>query len=912
MSQTTLPESRVCGLGRIPPRYARIVALLSCAWILLILALGARMAYQSARDSINALVSLSTPDVAGAALANGVSDSPLLYAAAALVMYGAVVVAIVLCQVFQPRLTIALAFLVPISLFVLAVIISRTAIAALAACAMLATSWTTGDMALRLLRTPTSDVHAGAMTTVRIALGLGCMGTAVLILGSFNGISLVPIASLALLLNLMWVALSWRNLGTLKSQSSGLLEKLPRLDWFELILTALTAAFFLFAALATLTPESLLTASDSVRQHLPQAREIWQDHAVLFYPYMESFSASVLGASLNAVAYGLGGVTTVRIFQVLVSLCCLIAIAGLGATLAGRLAGIASAACFSAMPLVLWLTGHAYPDLLAVLFICASAQCALYWQRDGHRVWLIISGTLAGFSLATKQISALVVVALLIALAISARPGASISERVQAPLLLALACLVATTPWFVRSAIFTGTFPLLGTLLAQLNNASVSGIFSEGAPTDATTVGPSGAIADVMQGGVARTLPGIVRGPWDLTFHGAYSNWRIVRYGEFGLLLLMFLPLVFLHLCSRRVVLLAITASMTYVGWVFTIQVPRHLLPGLALLSVLAGIALADASKDRFRSLRLPSGRLVQMAAIAGLALTPFFFLPNTATFFPITVLTGATSPEDYLARVDPATAALKAATALLPADTPVAYIGEWQGDRTSTEAQLIFLGTYTTDTQYSLDTHVGDSPEVILANFERAGIHYFIWDRADTRPQDVDTTLLSGDFLLRYTTILGGDDGVYLFAIQPDGVADPTSQANMLQDPAFASLREPKNVWNGSKRDLADTGELQPKRQMPVSQRVEVASGQPYLLVLQGSCNAPTDQSRVALTWLDASGNELGTTTDHLALGTNSNSALMWRIAPQNAAAVDVGISTAAGTPCLVTNIGMYPYGAS
>ncbi|MDQ2654170.1 MAG: glycosyltransferase family 39 protein, partial [Chloroflexota bacterium] len=695
------------------------------------------------------------------------------------------------------------------------------------------------------------------------------------------------------------------------SRSPGSPGMMPRLDWFELILMALTAAFFLFAALATLTPESIFTASDSVRQHLPQAREIWQDHAVLFYPYMESFSASVLGASLNAVAYGLGGITTVRILQVLVSLCCLIAIAGLGATLGGRLAGIASAACFSAMPLVLWLTGHAYPDLLAVLFICASVQCAMWWQHDGYRSRLIISGALAGFSLVTKQISALIFVAFLIALAISARPGATIGERFQATLLVAFACLIVTFPWFLRSAILTGTFPLLGTLLAQLNNLSGSGILGGVTPPDATLATPADVIADVAQGGVARSLPGIVRGPWDLTFHGAYASWRSVRYGEFGILLLMFLPLIFLHLCSRGVVLIAITASISFVGWVFTIQVPRHLLPGLALLSVLAGIALAAASSERLNASRIPTGRLVQVAAIAGFALTPLFFLPNTSTFFPITVLTGATSPQDYLARVDPATAALKAATALLPADTPVAYIGEWQGDRTLTEAQLVFLGTYTTDTHYSLDTHVGDSPDLILGNFERAGIRYFIWDRGDTRPQDVETTLLSGDFLLRYTTILGGDNGVYLYAFHPDGVADPRLHENMLEDPAFASLLEPGNVWNGSKRDLSDTGVLEPRRQMPVSQRVEVAPGQPYLLVLEGSCSSPTDQARVSLTWLDANDGVLGATSDTMALGTSTNSALMWRVAPDEAASVDVGISTAAGTPCLVTRIGMYAYGA-
>ncbi|MDQ2654988.1 MAG: hypothetical protein M3Z20_18305, partial [Chloroflexota bacterium] len=246
-----------CGFARLPSRYARIIGLLFCGWILLVLVFGARMAYQSARDSIIALSSVGSPGQAGVALANGVSDSPLAYAAVALVIYAVVVLAIVVCQVFRPRLAVALAFLVPLAIFVLAIIVSRTVAAALAACAIVVTSWTAGDGVLRLLRAPTAHVHVGAMTSLRIAMGLGCMGTAVLILGSFDGISLRPIVILALLVNLTWVAMHWRDVGNLFSRSPGSPGMMPRLDWFELILMALTAAFFLFAALATLTPESI-------------------------------------------------------------------------------------------------------------------------------------------------------------------------------------------------------------------------------------------------------------------------------------------------------------------------------------------------------------------------------------------------------------------------------------------------------------------------------------------------------------------------------------------------------------------------------------------------------------------------------------------------------------------------------
>lgn len=910
MSQAELRSKMSCELTRLPLTLARIATLAFCGWMLIVLALGGRMAYQSISESLSALDSARSTDLVAALLAPASPEPAITFAIAALAIYSVVFVTIVLSRIFRPNLTAVIAFLVPVAIFALAVAASGAMHPALAACAIFATSWTAGDLVLRLFKVPTTRNLLGE-AAIRISLGLGCLGTAILILGSFNGISLAPIVMMMLLVNLAWVVSTWPISGGTLSRNLPSELRAPPLSWFESILLALSAAFFVFAALAALTPGTILTASDSVRQHLPLAREIWQNHALLVFPGIEPGSASVLGASLNAVAFGLGGAPATGIFQVLVSFGCIIAIAGLGVTLAGRLAGIAGAAIFSAMPLVLWLSGHVYPDLLAVLFICSAAQCAINWQRDGRYSWLIISGAFAGFSLATKQISAVVVVALFIGLVIAARPGATVVDRLRAGLCISLACLIAIVPWFIRSTILTGTFPLLGTILTQVSIVPELGTISEAMAPDASPAAPLSNLAETFSGGVTRTLPGIIAGPWDLTFHGAFSNWQSVRHGEFGILLLMFLPLVLVNLCSRGTVLIAITACISFVGWVFTIQVPRHLLPSLALLAVLAGISVANVSKGQLASLRLLPGRLAQVCAIAGLALTPLYFLPNITTGFPISVVTGATSPEDYVARVDPATEALRAATAQLPADTLVGYIGEWLGAQSSTEVRLFYLGSYSPNPGHTLDSVVGDSPETILEYFAAWGIENFIWDRPDTRPQDVESTLLSGDFLLHYTTILGGDNGIYLFALHPSGVPDPTSGTNLLQDPAFASLRKTGNVWNGSRRDLSESGVLQPRRQTPVSQRVAVEPGQQYLLVLEGSCDSVRNGTRVSLTWLDDNGRILSTTADDLPFGTRLNSALMWRVAPEEATAAEVSISTAAGAPCQVRKIGMYPYGA-
>jgi hypothetical protein len=906
MTQSDFTATLKCGTGRLPSIRRQIVCLALGVWILVVLVLGSRLAYQSVIQTLSALTgpaSTNRADLPGSGI---LPESPVTFAAAALLTYLAVFLSILATRRIRPSLTLALSFLGPAVIYFLAVLTSGAIPSALAACVLVAGAWMAGDLLLRVLRIPIARVPLAAGTSLRVALGFGCISTATLLLGSVNSIAFVPVSLLLLTISATWAWQHRRALTGIPRSNSSIKELAASVSWFETLLLASSAALVTFAALASLTPESILTGSDSVRQHLPQAREIWQDHAVLVYPTIETPSASVLGASLNAVAYGLGGFTAVRILQTIASVCCLLAIAGLGATLCNRLAGIAAAACFSTIPLVLWLTGHAYPDVFAVLFICVSVQCAILWQQEGRGKWLLISGMAAGFCLATKQISAVYVIAIVIALAITARPGVSLVERCQAITLFATAGVLATVPWLVRSAILTGTFPLIDTITRQLANVPGPGVLNNSLSKLPVSVEPTGS-TEVFPGGVTRSFAGLIAGPWDLTFKGPVSNFRVVRYGEFGILLLMLLPLIASKLRSRSLIFIAITALISYVGWVFTIQVPRHLLPSLALLSVLAGVSIAHVADYRGNSARNLFGQSVKTATLVGVAMTPLFLLPNVTTSFPVSVIVGATSEDAYLARVDPATAALRAATALLPPDTRVGYIGQWQGAQSETEARLVYLGQFSANGNDSLDTQIGDTPETILANLDQLGIQYLIWDRPDTRPQDIESTLLSGDFLLKYTRVLGGDDGVYLFALDPDGVESPTSRDNLLQDPGFATLRKPENVWNGTKRDVSDAGGLRPRRQVPVTQRVAVTPATPFLIVLTGACTSVADYTRVTLTWLDAKEEIIDVTTDFIASGTKSNSTLMWRVSPENAEAADLSITTAAGSPCQISSIGMY-----
>ncbi|MCA9876153.1 MAG: glycosyltransferase family 39 protein, partial [Thermomicrobiales bacterium] len=570
-------------------------------------------------------------------------------------------------------------------------------------------------------------------------------------------------------------------------------------------------------------------------------------------------------------------------------------------------AGIVGAAIFSTMPITLWISSHTYPDLLAVLFLCAALVCLLSWQANGYTSLLVLAGVLAGFCVVTKQIAALYLVAMLAALALTARPNAAARGRLLTLLVFGMATTVTVAPWFLRSLLVYGSFPLLGTIMRQASEAP--GLRDLAVHTPVLTVGDLATVnaVETRTGGVDNSWLGILTSPWQLTFEGAPQHLQVVRHGEFGIALLMMLPLVLLTLCSRGALLVGLTAAISTFGWTFTIQAPRHVLPSFALASVLAGVAGAQVVASPQGSPEAQLGRVVRVGLIGALGLTPLFFLPNLATSFPVSVLVGSESPEHYLARIDPAYTALTAATDRLPPDTRVGYFGQWQGAQAQTEARLFYFGQYAPDPSVSLDTQSGATSEALFQWFDGWDLRYFIWDRPDTRPQDIDTLLLSGDFLLTHTTILDGADGVYLFEFHPEGVPDPRDQPNLLSDPTFSTLGGKSSPWTGRKRDLSPEGFLEPRRQMETLQQASVTPEASYIVTVTGRCTSTLDRVGIAMGWQRADGSIISATTDTVALGTKVNTAFVWAVAPAYATAVEIGFTTASGTPCQIAEAGLF-----
>lgn len=850
---------------------------------------------ERARDeeSIVTIIPLGLGALAGAPE----SSDTLRMAAAAAIIVLATLAATLVTRFFRPALTLPVAFASG-GLTLLSAAASTGSLSALPVpAAMIAFAWLCGNVALHRLspRSTAPIVHIPLAT----AIGLGLVGTFLLLLATVSMLNTATVAAGAMLVTGALTTLDRHRLraGALQVRA----WQPATLTWFEAAAVGLAAGIVSFAMLGAFVPEIMRTASDAMRQHLPIAREIWQTGSVPEFAQLFASRQPIQGHLVFAVAYGLGGVTAAKLLQACIGLVAVVAVGGIGWLGGGRAAAVASAAIFATIPLGMWLLGHLYADSIAILFTATATVGVLLWQRTNVLAWLIVAGALLGFGFATKVAIALVIAAVAAGIFLIGRSRWHWRERVMAVLALCAGALVAV-PWLLRSYAIVGGVPGL-----EMMANRVLRLFERSSPASTTVSMVSTAAAH--DAGIGSTPLDLLLGPWTLTFDGAPRYYRVILEGEFGLALLLLLPLAFLGPRNRSTLFLAFTIAFTYLGWVLSDQVSRHLLPTLALASALAGIGVAAVLAPGADRPRQAIGAVARAGLLLCMLASLFYFLPARAAFLPVDLILGRQTAAEYVSTNEWAIAALAAADARLPPDTRVGYISLWEGPQAYTGARLVFLGAYSPDDSTMLNKQLGTSLEEVLVSLERLDVRYFIWDRQNTRPADWQSTLLSGEFLQQHTRILAGDRDAYLFEVLPDGgqfwgIAHPE---NLLDEPDFRRIRGEKSAWTVSGRVSKNDGALVLRQDAKVTQRVPVHAGEPYLLVADLRCPDPGLRTSIELHWLDENGSTLEAAKERVQPGATFNSQFLWRNAPDNAAFASVELGGGGGARCEFAEIGLF-----
>lgn len=261
----------------------------------------------------------------------------------------------------------------------------------------------------------------------------------------------------------------------------------------------------------------------------------------------------------------------------------LLGTACLGRRIGDSRTGLLAAAVLALTPCLGLLAVVPKNDLALALFELAAFIAWCRWFLDGDRSALLPAGIFAGFACGTKYAGIYFLVALGLATAVLAlrRGGLKRLPVFQSIFLAGILALAIFSPWWGRNLVLTGN-PVYPTL---------QGLFPSG-----EHLNRQGNRISIEKGG--RTdLGGLLRAPWDMTFHPAEFRF-FSQIGPFYLALL--LPLIYSSRLRREIPLILFTALFAFLFWWVTRPNTRYLLGILALLAAgSAGVLLRLPARNR-------------------------------------------------------------------------------------------------------------------------------------------------------------------------------------------------------------------------------------------------------------------------------------------------------------------------
>lgn len=404
--------------------------------------------------------------------------------------------------------------------------------------------------------------------TVSVLLGFLLVATAAFGLGLFGILRPLPLGVATGTVVAAGGMVLWRRRAShFPGVRSGRVHPLPMIGAFA-VLVLLTAL--------TLYPPTLF---DATHYHLPYATVFAESGSL---PFIEELRFPIF-PQLQEVLFSLGilvaGETAPRALELLLTVLSVLAVYSLAAGRRGRWAGGAAAALWLGCPAVVYYGTAAFVDVGTAAFVVAAAVCL-----DRHRSktegsqpdrWLVLAGMLLGGAAASKYLALAFIP--LFAVEVALR-----THRVRPVAWLVVGATIVAAPWYVRIAWWTGNpvFPLLPEIF--------------GASEWAVGPAPLPSWNEVFRLPVTLTLDrGQAWGP------PPFNGW-----------LLALSPLLLVPGALRRSRLGGVlaVASAYFVPWLLWAREPRFLLPAVALVCGVMGVALGQAiPRMTWKSLRLSS-----------------------------------------------------------------------------------------------------------------------------------------------------------------------------------------------------------------------------------------------------------------------------------------------------------------
>ena len=340
-----------------------------------------------------------------------------------------------------------------------------------------------------------------------------------------------------------------------------------------------------------------LTYHLSVPERYLWAHQIWFSRFSLY----SAFPLNV--EMLYALGLGLSGTAACKLINLQLGLLALWTLALITRRASPRAAALA-VAIVVADPLFTWELGVAYSDTGGLLFALLAAQALVDALPALDRRALMRLALFGGACVAVRVPALLVPVALAVVLAVGARARGARAVA-GAVALVAAGVVAAMAPWWLRNAVFTG-------------NPFAPALQRGPAPYfDPRVLAQMFAFSRSI--GIGHGLGALARLPWTLfvtsspgAYHGGFG-FEVGPLYFVALVAALAVPAVRRHATFGP---LLGAAGLLAIGWFFTSQEARYLLPALVFAAAAGGAALDALGTTRVRR------ALVWSLPLAGVALT--------------------------------------------------------------------------------------------------------------------------------------------------------------------------------------------------------------------------------------------------------------------------------------------------
>jgi len=446
------------------------------------------------------------------------------------------------------------------------------------------------------------------------------------------------------------------------------------------------AVFFAFLAATALvgvwTPPTLNLEWDSLAYHLADPKLYLQAHRIYYLPWETHSNFAFTGEMWYLYALLIrgteDGVPLAKLFHFACGVGASLAVYAFGARHLTPKIGQIAMLLFASTPLVLWEAGTAYVDLAPTFFTMLTLLAVANGIADRDERSLRLGAILMGLTLSTKATSlstlALIALGLLFWRLRILRQVPKVG--ISAVAVWCLLALVVGSPWYVKSAVYTGNpvypffYHLFGGRYWNVGNS---------AQYDASNAnfGVGTNLIDVHSAAQA------ILSPWNLTMYlvpgHLLPNIAFRPFNDFQTPLVSLSPVLlaalFFPAFSGRpitpaaVKALSLFGLLTWLFWFVTMQYARYLLPLIPVLSLLSAWVLVQAVSSR-----TISGYALSALGVCSLAWTGYVGASLLRLEAPVAL--GVQSRAAYLAQNEPTYAAMQFVNTHLSPDSKLVFYG--------------------------------------------------------------------------------------------------------------------------------------------------------------------------------------------------------------------------------------------